>query len=119
MNTDQKERTTKSTVCIRIYSRCPACHNETLIINDGRLLCSWWKCSDPTLIDRLGDHAEKPPDDYTYASRQATSCAGCGLRKHTPLRNDEMGGYVCLTCIDKELIKLQGTTQMALCVQNG
>ena len=25
--------------------------------------------------------------------------------KHTPLRRDHMGGYVCLTCIDKELDK--------------
>lgn len=96
-----------STAHIRIYSRCPACHNDTLMINKGRLLCTWHKCSDPTLIDRLGDHAERPPDDYTYASKQATNCAVCGQRKHTPLRNDEMGGYVCLTCIDRELEKLQ------------
>lgn len=25
------------------------------------------------------------------------------MRKHTPLRVDDMGGYVCLTCIDKQL----------------
>ena len=34
---------------------------------------------------------------------QATNCAGCGQYKHTPLRRDEMDGYVCLTCIDKKL----------------
>lgn len=34
---------------------------------------------------------------------QATNCAGCGKYKHTPLRRDEMHGYVCLTCIDKKL----------------
>jgi hypothetical protein len=96
-----------SSVHIRIYSRCPACHNDTLTINRGRLLCTWYQCSDPTLIDRLGDHAERPPDDYTYASKQETNCAVCGQRKHTPLRNDTMGGYVCLTCIDRELEKLQ------------
>jgi hypothetical protein len=39
----------------------------------------------------------------TYASSQATNCAQCGEHKHTPLRIDWMGGYVCLTCIDKEL----------------
>ena len=39
--------------------------------------------------------------------KQATTCAVCGEHKPTPLRNDEMGGYVCLTCIDKELTKLQ------------
>lgn len=43
------------------------------------------------------------PGTFTYSSRQATNCAGCGLLKHTPLRVDEMGGYVCLTCIDKQL----------------
>lgn len=39
----------------------------------------------------------------TYVSSQATSCAKCGEHKHTPLRIDWMGGYVCLTCIDQEL----------------
>ena len=45
------------------------------------------------------------PDDsrYTYCTTQATRCAGCGKHKHTPLRVDWMGGYVCLTCIDKKL----------------
>lgn len=42
----------------------------------------------------------------TYASTQATNCAVCGQHKHTPLRVDKMGGYVCLTCIDKELDRL-------------
>lgn len=40
---------------------------------------------------------------HTYASTQATNCASCGEHKHTPLRIDAMGGYVCLTCIDKKL----------------
>ncbi|AOJ09641.1 hypothetical protein WS71_20225 [Burkholderia mayonis] len=39
----------------------------------------------------------------TYVSTQATNCARCGQHKHTPLRIDWMGGYVCLTCIDREL----------------
>lgn len=39
--------------------------------------------------------------EYTYVSTQATNCASCGLHKHTPLRVDWMGGYVCLTCIDR------------------
>lgn len=45
---------------------------------------------------------------YAYASKQATTCAGCGEHKHTPLRIDAMGGYVCLTCIDKKLSTLLG-----------
>lgn len=43
---------------------------------------------------------------WTYASEQETNCAGCGVRKHTPLRVDWMGGYVCLTCIDEKLEEL-------------
>jgi len=46
---------------------------------------------------------ERPADSITYSSTQETECASCGERKHTPLRRDEMGGYVCLTCIDKQL----------------
>ncbi|KVU18256.1 hypothetical protein WK64_07645 [Burkholderia ubonensis] len=42
-------------------------------------------------------------EPHTYASTQATNCARCGEHKHTPLRIDWMGGYVCLTCIDREL----------------
>ena len=45
---------------------------------------------------------------YEYASKQATTCAGCGEHKHTPLRIDAMGGYVCLTCIDNKLSSLLG-----------
>jgi len=51
--------------------------------------------------------AQPDSSQFTYYSKQATKCAGCGQHKHTPLRNDAMGGYVCLTCIDKELVKLQ------------
>lgn len=48
------------------------------------------------------------PETHTYASTQATNCAGCGKHKHTPLRIDAMGGYVCLTCIDQQLGSLLG-----------
>lgn len=44
-----------------------------------------------------------PKSSFSYASTQATNCAGCGKKKHTPLRIDAMGGYVCLSCIDKKL----------------
>ena len=45
-------------------------------------------------------------DNFTYSSTQATNCAGCHKHKHTPLRVDAMGGYVCLTCIYNELDRL-------------
>jgi hypothetical protein len=47
-------------------------------------------------------------EPYTYSSTQATVCAGCLKHKHTPLRIDAMGGYVCLTCIDQKLGSLLG-----------
>lgn len=36
----------------------------------------------------------------------ATTCAVCLQHKPTPLRRDDMGGYVCLTCIDARLSEL-------------
>ena len=51
---------------------------------------------------------KEPEQEPTYTSTQATNCAGCGEHKHTPLRIDAMGGYVCLTCIDKKLGSLLG-----------
>lgn len=48
----------------------------------------------------------EPPQKFSYSSTQATGCAGCGRYKHTPLRVDAMGGYVCLTCIDETLERL-------------
>ena len=52
---------------------------------------------------------EQPKQEqYTYTSTQATTCAVCAKHKHTPLRIDAMGGYVCLTCIDKKLGSLLG-----------
>ncbi len=60
------------------------------------------------LTDGLGPTPQADEHPYTYASTQATNCAGCGEYKHTPLRIDEMGGYVCLTCIDRKLGVLLG-----------
>ena len=42
----------------------------------------------------------------TYCTGQHTKCAVCLEDKHTPLRIDSMGGYVCLTCIDRKLTGL-------------
>jgi hypothetical protein len=32
-------------------------------------------------------------------------CAHCGEEKPTPYRRDDLGGYVCLTCVEKYLDK--------------
>ena len=60
------------------------------------------------LTDGLGPTPQADEHPYTYASTQATNCACCGEYKHTPLRIDAMGGYVCLTCIDRKLGTLLG-----------
>ncbi|VWB94757.1 gp38 [Burkholderia aenigmatica] len=52
---------------------------------------------------RASSANETSVEVFTYATKQATACASCGEQKHTPLRVDRMGGYVCLTCIDREL----------------
>ncbi|WP_164462647.1 MULTISPECIES: hypothetical protein [Burkholderia] len=57
----------------------------------------------------VGAHSDAR-EAHTYASTQATNCASCGEHKHTPLRIDWMGGYVCLTCIDHELERFVALT---------
>lgn len=38
----------------RIYTRCPACKNDTLTISSkGRLLCTWHECPNPVAIERM------------------------------------------------------------------
>lgn len=43
----------------RIFTRCPACKNDTLTINGGHLLCTWHECPDPTQIERGDETQEK------------------------------------------------------------
>jgi len=58
--------------------------------------------------DRLFDAEQRLA--LGYCSSQATTCAGCGLFKHTPLRVDSLNGYVCLICISKALEERQNKT---------
>ncbi len=49
----QLEARAKELPSPRIYTRCPACGNDTLIINhDKHLLCTWLDCPDPLAIDK-------------------------------------------------------------------
>lgn len=64
------------------------------------------RCVVPLYLHPTAPLSDEHP--YTYASTQATKCAGCGKYKHTPLRVDAMGGYVCLTCIDQKLGEVLG-----------
>lgn len=67
-------------------------------------------CANGCKLDRESPQVEPAAphqgEAFTYSSKQETNCAGCGVRKHTPLRVDDMGGYVCLTCIDNRLGEL-------------
>lgn len=48
----------------RIATKCPACHNSTLVIGGGNwLVCSLIGCPDPTRINSVGDRADSHFDD--------------------------------------------------------
>lgn len=62
--------------------RCPACHNDTLTLNKGRLLCTWIECKDPTLISRICEprptnkpETEWTPQEWAVLLNQAYSIA--------------------------------------------
>ncbi|MGU2415268.1 hypothetical protein [Burkholderia cenocepacia] len=76
--------------------------------DEARRTAEYWKAEHNAANARIAELErasanETGAEGFTYATKQATTCAGCGERKHTPLRIDWMGGYVCLTCIDREL----------------
>lgn len=50
--------------------------------------------------------AEKAERELS-AHVKVETCASCGLRKPTPYRRDDMGGYVCLTCVETRLNKAE------------
>lgn len=58
--------------------------------------------ADGFVILSIASPQQAQAEAYTYASRQATMCAGCGKHKHTPLRIDAMGGYVCLFALESQ-----------------
>ena len=60
-------------------------------------------------VDRYVRAVDSVEDAISMPRKQAdrTKCAVCREYKPTPLRNDQLGGYVCLTCIDSALIASQ------------
>ena len=62
----------------RIFTRCPACHNDTLTINDGRLLCTWHECPDPTMIDRIGEPLPNAPAEAPASAGRLGPVVGQG-----------------------------------------
>ncbi|HHX4475127.1 TPA: hypothetical protein ACVADE_001385 [Pseudomonas aeruginosa] len=74
----------------------------------ARQQCGGMEMEIEELREKVTELKKELRSRWTYASTQATNCAGCGEHKHTPLRVDWMGGYVCLTCIDEKLEELHG-----------
>lgn len=72
--------------CPRIYTRCPACHNDTLTINKGHLLCTWHDCPDPTLIERAGDRQPAPPESTGVKALASASGSPAAIEKERSLR---------------------------------
>lgn len=72
----------------------------------ARQQCGGMEMEIQELREKVAELQKELRSRWTYASTQATNCAGCGEHKHTPLRVDWMGGYVCLTCIDEKLEEL-------------
>lgn len=55
---------------------------------------------------------------YMLHEEQHTICAACLQDKPTPLRIDRMGGYVCLTCVDKQIEELYIRAELAKEAEN-
>jgi len=69
------------------------------LCNTPEPISAWLDCNGKT-IGIAKKHAVTP-------ASSKTTCAMCGEYKKTPIRNDAMGGYVCPTCIDRELNRIQ------------
>lgn len=64
----------------RIYTRCPACGNDTLTINNGHLLCTWATCPDHTTIDNHSrDEKHRAEVAALTKERDAEHAIGAGL----------------------------------------
>lgn len=57
--------------------------------------------------DQVDAELERLRHEFSVAQQQGTACAGCGVFKHTPVRRDSMGGYVCGGCLERELDRLR------------
>ena len=67
-------------------------------------------------LPKLHDFIDKAEEDakervhlewLVRMTEQHTNCAVCGILKHTPVRRDSMGGYVCGGCLDNKINELE------------
>ncbi|WP_095162611.1 hypothetical protein [Pseudomonas sp. Irchel 3F5] len=103
MPTENRSSNTEQMVSARVCAYTPGQSKVELQLIPPSALPSWLELGQQVIARPA---AQPQGEQFTYSSKQATNCAGCGTRKHTPLRVDEMGGYVCLTCIDQKLESL-------------
>ena len=112
MNAHNEQHDPASAVVKQNLTTQPAAAQEAvgeIVLFGGYKEAAWSKGRMPEAGTKLyAAPVTAVPASYVYASEQATTCAGCGEHKHTPLRIDAMGGYVCLTCIDQKLGSLLG-----------
>lgn len=70
--------------------------------------------SDGSEVDRkleIGQKIKLVSDEDV--NRSVGVCAVCGKRKHLPLKRGEMGGYVCLACVDAKLDEYAKASEIA------
>jgi hypothetical protein len=58
---------------------------------------------DQEVKDRQEKEIKTLEREAALTKGQHTVCAKCGLDKPTPYRRDDLGGYVCLTCVETYL----------------
>jgi DNA-directed RNA polymerase subunit RPC12/RpoP len=73
-------------------------HPDELVIGteDGYICCHCWAEQAEAKLAEMMDKFR--PENFIH--HQATECGKCGIRKHTPWRDDTFG-YVCATCLSE------------------
>ncbi len=86
---------TPDPTAITAYEYCERWQPETAEFRDAL---------DPPIARTLLVELKEAQETVERQEReQKATCAACKQHKATPLRRDEMGGYVCLTCVETEL----------------
>lgn len=78
----------------RLYTRCPACLNDTLTVNKGRLLCTWYECKNPLAVEELIKHFI----DGRLGVVRKEMCRYCCKYVSDWVDPDWAGGRICREC---------------------
>lgn len=89
-------------VCTLNCSKCQFIKHNNVVVCYNEFLKSKNLTAPQIDMDQLRNEVYS---EIVKNREQQTKCAVCGETKNTPLRRDDMGGYVCLSCIDAELTK--------------